>query len=144
MTTYKASEKLIDIFIQNGFIDITNEVYPEHFKRLLENGYDPNRVKRILAIDKKNYARFDYITILPCYKKSCSGAEMKTELTSDEVKSIIAFFKLPQQTRRALKRHNHNILELHRKYYEIKENIEWYKDKRSKMILDAFDNATLN
>ncbi len=142
--TYQASKKLIDILINNGFKDITNEIYPDHFKRLKENGYDPQKVKRVLAMDKRNYVKFDYINILPCYHKSCSGPEMKTELTSDEVKSIITFFKLPYQTRSALKRNNLIIPELYKEYYHIKENIERYKDKRSNLIIDTFENVVLN
>lgn len=144
MKTYKASEELVQIFKQNGFIDITNEMYPEHFDRISNNGYDPNRVKRVLAINKNNYVKFDYITILPCYKRGCSGEEMKTELTPDELKSIIAFFNLPTQTKSSLKRHRQNILDLHKKYYDIKENPNWYKDKQSKLIIESFEKAKLN
>lgn len=143
MTNYKASEKLIDIFKRNGFREVTEEKYPDHYKRLMHSGYDPKTMKRILTIDGKNYVKFDYLSILPIFNGGTDGPEIKDELTIDEIKSIVTFFKLPHQTRKALKRHHQNVLNLHERYSGIKRYPQFYKDKGSRLLAELFESVSI-
>ena len=142
METFKASEELAQILIKNGLNEITFSKYPEHHNRILEEGYNPHNSKRIFAVNSDNYVLFDYITIKPFHKKSCNGAEMKVELSENEIKSMIAFFKLPYQTRNAYKRRGNSILNLYSDYIYIKENPE-YKKPNKQIIISAFESIEM-
>ncbi len=146
MSNYIASEDLINIFIKNGFIDITDIKRPEHFKRLQENGYDPHKIKRVISYNGhlKNYVEFDYIMIRACYKEGCDSRNMKNKITANELKSIIAFYKLPSQTMSAMNRKGYDRLNLYDSYEHVKENLDFYKGQKTKlMLLEIFENIKL-
>ncbi len=64
---YFASQNLIDIFIKNGFMDITKVKYPDHNSFTEKNGYNPDNCKRTLGLSEKgkHYVFFDYVNIKP-------------------------------------------------------------------------------
>jgi hypothetical protein len=144
--TYIASQNLIDIFIENGFLDITKVKYPDHYSFAEKNGYNPSNCKRALGLSEKgkNYILFDYISIKPCYHSSCRGLEIKENLETDELKSIIAFFKLPTTTQKYLKSsYGFSIPLLYQLYSDIKENPKRYSTIKYFQIVNAFENVRL-
>jgi hypothetical protein len=143
MKIYKASEELAQILLKNGFKEITSTKFPDHHKQIIENGYNPYESKRAFEINSKNYVLFEYDMIKALHKEGCAGSDMKTEFSENEVKSIIAFFKLPYQTRNAFKRKGLGILTLHEKYFYITKNPE-YKKRNDQIIVDAFESIILN
>lgn len=142
MKIYKASEELAQILIKNGFTEVTSERYPDHYKRILENGYDPHKSKRAFAMNAKNFVLFDYVMIKPFHKEGCKGTEMNPEFSEDEIRSIIAFFHLPFQTRNSYKREGSDIPNLHSSYTYLKDNPDYKKGNRQ-IIIDAFENVKL-
>ena len=141
---YIPSQELIDIFLKNGFKDVTAKMYPEHHTLSLNKGYDPRIMKRVLATGTKNYVQFDYTNIIPCYNGGCTSDDQRYELTEDELKSIITFFKLPYQTRAALRRSRTKIPELYKEYYYSKQNPGWHDKRYEKRLLSVFDSVILN
>ena len=143
MQKFIASESLAQVFLLNGYKDVTEERYPEHYKRMLASGYNPQQMKRAFSSSPSTYVLFDYNMIMACYKGSCNGFNMKTELSKDELTSVIAFSKLPVQTRSAIKRNGTAIPELYKDYYAILEHPNFYKDQRSQIIVKAFESVIL-
>lgn len=95
---YEASEELVRILLKNGFRDITNQFYPSHIERMEQDGYNPQSHKRVFAISKSDHLKFNY-TQIEAFYRGCTGSDMKYKLTVDELKSIIAFYKLPPQSK---------------------------------------------
>lgn len=146
MKNYTASEELIDILLKNGFTEITKDKRPSHFMKLKEEGYNPDKIKRVFSINghKKNYIEFDYVMIKARYKEGCSGANMKTEITTDELKSIITFYKLPFQTQNKIKRNGGYIYNISHSYDSIKNHADYYKkDKSALFLIDIFEGIIL-
>ncbi|EHQ41785.1 hypothetical protein [Myroides odoratus] len=147
MAIYKASEELVNILLKNGLEETTEKNLPVHYKNMVENGYDPNKVKRDFSYNGKRVLIFDYVVIKPKIKGFTSGRDMKTELTIDELKSIIVFSKLPYQTVNGLYRNNHNyVTQLHNLYFYIKEHPDFTKSKnkfRNELITKEFENIQI-
>lgn len=142
MKTFKASEELAQLLIKNGLKEVTFSKYPEHHNKILKDGYNPHNSKRIFEVNSDNYVLFDYITIKPFYKNNCNGAEMKVELSENELKSIIVFYKLPHQTRNAYKRKGRSITNLYTEYIYLKENPE-YKRANKQTIISVFESIDI-
>jgi hypothetical protein len=145
MITYKASEDLVQIFLKNGFSDITVRHYPEHVKRIDKDGYNPNQQKRALAINKnsKNTVVFDYISITPYFHGGCASSDIRLEVTEDELKSIITFYKLPTHDQTTYVRLNGRITDIHSRYKRICESPRAYKKKSAETLKNIFENVTL-
>lgn len=141
--TYLPSTQLFQTFINNGFKDITNTTYPEHFKKLQESEYNPKVMKRALSYGNSCRVQFEYLRIVTKYKDNVRGTELRDTFSENELKSIITFCKLPSQTRSALRRQPIDIPDLYKRYYDIKEHPEWYKDKGSKSIVEVFESVKL-
>lgn len=72
----------------------------------------------------------------------CGAANMRKELAENELKSGIAFFKLPFQTRNAIMRSGVAIPTLFNDYRYIRENPS-YNNPRNKHIVKAFEEVVL-
>ncbi|OCA69072.1 hypothetical protein BBI01_17830 [Chryseobacterium artocarpi] len=143
MKTYQASEQLAQILIKNGFVEVTDTKYPQHFKQINAYGYEPEKSQRAFRINTKDLIIFDHITIKFVHKGyGCNGANMRNELSENELKSAIAFFKLPFQTRNAIMRTGAAIPSLHNEYKYIQENPS-YNKPRNQYIIKAFSDVTL-
>lgn len=145
MNTYYASEELVKIFEKNGFNEITHERYPQHADRIKNNGYNPNAQKRafIFGNRKRNVLTLDYINIVPYYRGACNGDESRLSVSEDELKSIIAFYKLPAQTQLVFKANGQKITELSVHYQRISQNTDLYKRKSDKQIRSTYENVRL-
>lgn len=143
MKNYYASEELAQILLNNGFVEITNTKYPLHSEQIRENGYDPEKAKRAFRINTKDLIIFEYFTVKFVHKgDGCSVANTRKEISENELKSEIAFFKLPFQTRNAIMRSGVAIPTLHNNYRYIQEN-PTYNNLRNKHIIKAFQEVTL-
>lgn len=143
MKNYYASEDLVQILLNNGLVEVTDVKYPLHYKQIKENGYDPEKTKRAFRINSKDLIIFDYITVKFVHKgNGCSGTNMRKEISENELKSAIAFFKLPFQTRNAIMRSGVAIPTLHNDYRYILENPS-YNNPRNKHIIKAFEEVVL-
>ncbi|WP_336715254.1 hypothetical protein [Chryseobacterium mucoviscidosis] len=143
MIIYKASEQLAQILLKNGFTEVTNSTHPSHFEHINKNGYDAEKVKRAFKINAKDLIIFDYITVKFVHKSSgCSASNMRKEISENELKSAIAFFKLPFQTRNAIMRSGVAIPTLYQEYQYIQKNPS-YENPRNKHIIKAFSEVTL-
>lgn len=104
---YAASQELIDILLANGFVEDTERTFPEHARRLVGNNYDPYGMKRHFSYPgtcEKVY--FDYINI-----KLPTGIQQYS-LTTNELKSMIAFCNLSSSDRAALIDQRYNAFSL--------------------------------
>ena len=141
--TYSPSKQLVEIFINNGFKDDTEKVYPPHFKLLTEKGYTPKNVKRAFSYGTCCKVQFSYSQVVASYKDTSFNSDLHETLTENELKSIITFCKLPPQTKAAYRRKHLGIPDLYKKYNDIKEQPEWHKDKGSKLIVEIFESIKL-
>lgn len=142
MKTYKASEELAKILLSNGFIEITSSRFPDHHSAIVANGYSPQKSKRAFGINSKDFVEFDYTMVRACHKGGSVGSDMSEEFSEDQIKSIIAFFKLPFQSRNAYKRSGSAIPSLYQDYLYMKMNPKFKKEKRE-ILIDAFENVML-
>lgn len=142
MKKYTASEELAQILLKNGFSEITSAKFPEHQKNIEENGYEPLKAKRAFSINTKDLVIFEYTMIKASPKGGCIGINMSEEFTADQIRSIIAFFNMPFQTRNAYSRQGSAIPSLHEEYSYMKQN-PGYKRERRHIIMDSYESAKL-
>lgn len=143
MKNYYASEELVQILLNNGFVEITDVKFPLHSKQIKEDGYDSEKAKRAFRINTKDLILFDYITVKFVHKgNGGSEANMRKEISENELKSALAFFKLPFQTRNAIMRSGVAIPTLHNDYRYIQENPS-YHNPRNKHLIKAFEEVVL-
>lgn len=115
MKKYEASNELIEIFLKNGFVEDTSKTFPEHARRLVGDNYDPHGMKRHFFFPgTREKVYLDYINI-----KLPTGVHRYT-LTTEEVKSLIAFCRLSAADRSALTEQRYNVLSIP----EIIANVE--------------------
>lgn len=142
MEKYTASEELAKILIKNGFSEITSSKFPDHQKNIEDNGYEEGKAKRAFSINTKDLVVFEYAMIKACPKGGCIGINMSEEFTADQVRSIIAFFKMPFQSRNAYCRSGSAIPRLHEEYSYIKKNPGYKRDRRH-IVVDSFESVKL-
>ncbi len=144
MKKYTASQETIDILLKNGYIEITKEIHPEHFKRLQKEGYDCRNMKRVFSANrdygyKQDYIEFDYDMIKPVRRRGVSGNEMKKEITAEELKSFIGFYKLPYKERKKI-----NVFNLESHYQSIRQHPNHYEKKRDAIqFVEIYENITI-
>lgn len=139
---YSPSTELVSILLENGFQDITNKTYPDHYEYIQQYGYDPGLSKRVLQYNRgRDCIKFDYITITPCFQGA--ALESKYSLNEDELKSLITFFKLPYHARVAVIGKGLSIFRLHEEYGEIKQYPQYYKGTESKRLVEFFEGIRL-
>lgn len=140
METYKVSEELVEIFKLNGFKDLTNERYPEHYERMLKYGYDLYQIKRYLKLSIDNYVILEYINI-HVFCKNMNEVTVNS-LNEAELKSIFAFYELPANIRKELSQQI-KITELHIEYEKFKRNPVIFNIKKFKKIIQIYENVFL-
>lgn len=145
MENYKASEELINVLLKNGFTEVTKEKHPLHFDKLITDGYDPLKMKRLFSINghKRNFIQFDYTMIQARFREGVNSGNMKTEISTNELKSLITFYKLHFQTQNKMKRNGLSIFTLISDYNSIKKHPDFYKkDKSALLLVDIFEKIT--
>lgn len=145
MKTFKASQNLVDLFVKYGFSDKTEKLYPEHFKRMKAKGYDPYSMKRIFCFGHhEDYIMFHYVYITLHHTGNFNHTEERKMLTEDELRSLIAFYKLPAQSAKEWLEAYTNALELHKYYRNVCELPEVYNTELDKRIKDTFENVVIH
>lgn len=138
MKTYQASNELIDILLQNGFIEDTKTTYPMHASRLKGDNYNAHHMKRHFSFPRtREKVLFDYINMrIPA--GICSSS-----LSSVELKSLVTYCKLSSADRAALKEEAHHSLSLHKLVDDIIRVPEIYSKaalKRAKNLYDSLSH----
>ncbi len=145
MKTCSASQELVDILLKNGFIDKTKETYPDHYKRMKEKGYNPYAVRRKFTNhSRRDFIFFDYVNITPLHNGGCTENECRYTPTTDELKSLITFYKLPVHDRGTWSLSYNAIPELHLRYKEICEHPTWYNSAFDKRVKKVFESVIVN
>ncbi len=140
MKTYTASQELVDIMLRNGYKEKTKTFYPEHYKRLLNTEYENGNVKRKFAIKGlQDSITFDYINVIGFISNAGHGS--RTKLTSDEVKSMVAFYKMPQSF---IDSWRDDIFNLYKEYYSAKQNADEFLTAKEKKLIKVFESVNLN
>lgn len=142
MKTYEASQILVDILLKNGFEERTERYYPSHFKDLQRMPYNPNSFKRVFQFHShRDNITFDYINIHAYVNGGeCGGS---TKLSEDEVKSLIAFYKMPVGFRRTFSRSNRSVLDLHLDYKKMCADSVWNARVINKKLKKTFEAVAL-
>jgi hypothetical protein len=142
MQSYEASQTLVDILLKNGFSDATNRYYPDHFNGLQRIPYNPNAFKRVFKFhSQRDNITFDYINIHAYVNGGACGSS--TKLSEDEVKSLIAFYKMPVYFRRKWARSSKSVWHFHEEYKKICANPEWYTRVIDKKLKETFEAVVL-
>jgi hypothetical protein len=137
---FRASQGLVDLFLKYGFTDNTSKLYPEHFKRLKERGYDPYSMKRFFCYPPHDdYIIFHYVYINLHHKGTFNHTEEKTLLTEDEVRSLITFYKLPKNLASDWLEAYKNVLDLHKYYHKICQLPDIFNSAMDARIKETFE-----
>ncbi len=137
---FKPSNILIDLLLKYGFTDLTERLYPEHYRRMQANGYDPFCIKRIFGYPPNgDYLMFHYTYIRLHHSGQFSHTEERKLLTADELKSLIVFYKLPVKAAKEWVEAYTNALELHKYYRNICQLPEVFNTPLDQRIKDTFD-----
>ncbi len=138
MNTYKASQELIDILLANGFIEDTQQTFPEHAKRLIGNNYNPNGMKRHFSYPgTREKVYFDYINI-----KLPTGI-YKYDLNVNELKSLIAFCRLSSNDRSLLVTEGYNVLSVPEKTSNVNLEPRTYTKVAYQRVKQAFESLQI-
>jgi hypothetical protein len=117
---FKPSQALVDVLLKHSFTDQTQKLYPAHYKRMKEQGYDPYTMKRIFSYPShEDYILFHYVYVTLHHQGAFSHTEERKILTGDELRSLIAFYKLPVNAGREWLDAYANALDLHKYYKNI-------------------------
>jgi hypothetical protein len=137
---FKTSQGLVDLFLKYGFTDNTAKLYPEHFRRLSERGYDPYSMKRIFCYPPHpDCIIFHYVYINLHHHGAFNHTEEKTLLTEDELRSLITFYKLPLSDANEWLDAYKNALDLHKYYRKICQLPEVFNSLLDKRIKETFE-----
>jgi hypothetical protein len=147
MNKFKVSEELAQIFIKNEFIETTEKFHPQSYEMIKKEGYNPEKMCRAFQANNCYIVEFLLNEIRVSYtSKKGKVHERRTELTEDELRSIIAFNNLPGATKTTMQRKGNSILELYKEYYEIKENPidrKYHSLAKIKAIIRGFEFAKI-
>lgn len=138
--TFTASAELCNILLNNGFSELTKKHYAKHYEQLHLKGYNPNSQKRVFSIDNRNLLKLDYISIVPYYRGSCPGSDIKNILSDLELRSIIAFYQFKSPSRARLYNINNGITNLHSYYrliIDFPKNHKSISDNQFKSLFEA-------
>lgn len=139
---FYASNSLAELLIQNGFVEKTETIYPEHFEAMKSEGYDPNRFKRYFKFGRNVTFIFDYINLKVDVRWLSNIGGIS--LSERDVKSVLTFIKLPNNSKEVLYKKLKNIGELAGYYDRICENPKWHQGATDQRIKSIFENLSLN
>jgi len=145
MKTFKASQELVDILLKQGFTDETERYYPAHFQRMKTRGYDPYSMKRMFSFhSQEDYILLHYIYVMFLPNGSFERSEERRLLTENELKSLVAFYNLPSDSRIAWKQTSKKAIDLHIHYQKLCDYPEMYYSPLDKKIKQVFESINLN
>jgi hypothetical protein len=143
--TFKASPELVTLLLKYGFSDNTEKLYPKHFKQMKERGYDPHSMKRIFCFRQhEDYLLFNYVYITLHHNGAFSHTEERKTLTTDELRSLITFYKLPPQGGKEWLEAYTNALDLYKYYRNARAMPEVYNTELDKRITSTFERVILH
>ncbi len=142
--TFKASDALVDILLQYGFSDNTYKHYPQHYKRMQVRGYDPYNMKRIFVPPhSSDYLIFHYTNMILHHDGVFNHTEERMALSISELRSLVAFYKLPAEQGREWLEAYMNALELYKYYDNIYRLPEIFDSPVDNSIKNAFESTLI-
>lgn len=90
---FKARQDFINVLLQLGFRDTTKKYYPEHYKLMIDRGYDPASIKRNFTKGKIDIL-FDYINIRVSFDNVDISRENESSLPDNEFVSVMFYNSL--------------------------------------------------
>jgi len=143
--TFKASQELVNLLLKYGFSDNTEGLYPKHYQRIKEHGYDPYSMKRIFCFSPhEDYLLFNYTYITLHHSGPFSHTEERRTLTANELRSLITFYKLPLQIGMEWLEAYTNAFELHKYYHSACAMPEIYNTELDNRIRNIFERITIH
>jgi len=141
---YRASQGLVDLLLAHGFNDDTARCYPEHFKRLKLNGYNPYTMKRIFSHPKHgDYLLFHYVYMILHHEGNFTHTEERQVYTEEEARSLLAFYQLSPQLGHEWLEAYTNALDLHKYYQSIQSMPDFYNTPLDEAIKTAFESVQI-
>lgn len=113
MTQYTPSESLVQLLIENGFREVTEQYFPHSHVRLELKGepYHPAYFQRAFRFSTGTALLIlNYLTIRMIYKSYVLAESRR--LTEEEAQAIMAFCKLPAKQQGILSRKISNLTDL--------------------------------
>ena len=142
MKKYEASQELVDILLKNGFEDKTEQHYPEFYSAMQRNGYSTALKRKFSYHSHKDYIIFDYINIHAF--RGHAGLGSRARMTELELKSLIAFFKMPATFRGNWRSKNgEDVFGLYAEYQRTYKN-PLYDTADNRRLKKIFDEIELN
>ncbi len=138
--SYVTSEQFAQLLLQNGFAERTKLQYPEDHAQILAGHYDPDLHRRVFKYGKLFVIRFEQSKL-----KGANGffGFQSVGLNNGEVKSILAYTKLPNHTKTAVQNRCRNILDIEKEYRRIKNLEEAKLGITDQKILEVFESISL-
>ncbi|MBX2874145.1 MAG: hypothetical protein KTR30_18650 [Saprospiraceae bacterium] len=138
--SYVTSEQFAQLLLQNGFAERTKLQYPEDHAQITAGHYDPELHRRIFKYGKLFVIHFEQSQL-----RGVNGffGFQSSALSIGQVKSILAYTKLPNHTKTAVHNRCQNILDLEKEYNRIKRREMTNLGITDQKILDIFESINL-
>ena len=138
--SYVTSEQFAQLLLQNGFSERTKLQYPDDHAQISAGHYDPDLHRRVFKYGKVFVIHFDQSNL-----RGVNGffGFQSTALNIGQVKSILAYIKLPNHTKTAVQNRCRNILDLEKEYHRIKKIEETHLGMTDQKILEIFESISL-
>lgn len=138
--SYVTSEQFAQLLIKSGFVERTKLKYPEDHAKIAAGQYDPTLHRRVFRYGKLFVIHFEQSRL-----RGVNGffGFQSTALDLGQVKSILAYTKLPNHTKTAVQNRCRNILDLEKEYHRIKSMEETTLGITDQKILDTFESVSL-
>lgn len=138
--SYVTSEQFAQLLLQNGFAERTKLQYPEDHAQITAGQYDPALHRRAFKYGKLFIIHFDQSRL-----RGVNGffGFQSTGLNIGQVKSILAYIKLPNHTKTAVQNRCRNILDLEKEYKRIKAMEETSLGMTDQKIIEIFESVSL-
>lgn len=138
--SYVTSEQFAQLLLQNGFAERTKLQYPEDHAQITAGQYDPDLHRRVFKYGKLFVIHFEQSKL-----RGVNGffGFQSTALNQGQVKSILAYTKLPNHTKTAIHNRCQNILDIEKEYKRIKRQEVTDLGITDQKILEIFESISL-
>jgi hypothetical protein len=138
MEQFEASQQLVEILLNSGFIEDTQKTYPTHAIRFKSGEYNPHYMKRhFMFPGTREKVYFDYIHMrLP-------GKQDRYKLSLDETKSMITFCSLSAADRKKWEEQGYNSLSAAEIINKLETIPEIYSSPLFRRIAMKFRSLTI-
>ncbi len=138
--SYVTSEQFAQLLLRNGFSERTKLKYPDDHAQITAGQYDPSLHSRAFKYGKLFVIHFEQSQL-----RGVNGffGFQSTVLNNGQVKSILAYTKLPNHTKTAVQNRCRNILDLEKEYNRIKALEGTSLGMTDQKIIEVFESVSL-